>query len=312
MDRRRWLEAGVSIAGTIVLAAVLPVVIQLVAAILLLLLPGYAVSLALLPNRELRLSELVTVILAAGVASLAVGGLLVTNLPSRVSAEAWVGLTAVLVAAGVLVADFRHRPLHRFSGRLSGASALVTLVALGIAGGALAIARTGAVTQDSQQTFSERVGLTAVLVAAGVLVAVFRRRPPLPRLAVGRASGASVLVTLVALGIAGGALAVARAGAETQDSQQTFSELWAVPQADGMLHIGLTSHEQDASTYLVDVELDGKVIAQWPGIALSPGAAWETVMRTSIVPDGGTLQILAFIDGAKTPYRSVVLHGSPP
>lgn len=245
MDRRRWVVAGLSIAGAVALAAVLPAVRHLVVAILLLLLPGYAVSSALLPSRELRLGELVTVILATGAASLAVGGLLVTNLPSGVSAEAWVGLTAALVAAGVLVAALRRRPLlpHRFAGRFS---------------------------------------------------------------------GASVLVMLLVLGMAGGALAVARSGAEAQDRATTFSELWAVPAADRMLHIGLTSHETDARTYRVEVELDGKAVAQWRGISLSPGATWETALTAPNMPDGATLRILAFIDGDETPYRSVVVHGSTP
>ena len=245
MDRRRWIVAGGSIAGTIALAAVLPAVRELGAAIVLFLLPGYVVSWALLASRELRFGELVTVILATGAASLAVGGLLVTDLPSGVSAEAWVGLTAVLVAAGVLVAAFRRRPLpqHRFAGRLS---------------------------------------------------------------------GASVLVMLLALGMAGGALVVARAGAEAQDRATTFSELWAVPAADRMLHLGLTSHETDARTYRVEVELDGKAVAQWRGISLSPGATWETALTAPNMPDGGTLRILAFIDGDETPYRSVVVHGSRP
>jgi hypothetical protein len=242
MDHRRWLVAGVSIAGTIALVALLPAVRQLAAAILLLLSPGYAVSLALLPSREFRVSEWATVVLATGAASLAVGGLLVANLPSGVSAEAW-------------------------------------------------------------------VGLTAVLVAAGLLVALFRRRPLLPRRVAGQLSGTSVLVMLVALGIAGGALAAARSGAEEQDRLQTFSELWAIRGADRMLNIGLTSHEKDANTYRVDVELDGKVIAQWRGISLRPGATWDTALAAPTMPDGATLLVLAFLGGDTTPYRSVVLHG---
>lgn len=245
MDRRRWLVAGVSIAGTVALAVVLPPARQIVVASLLLLVPGYAMALALLPIRELRISELVTVILATGAASLAVGGLLVTDLPFGVSSEAW-------------------------------------------------------------------VGLVAVLVAAGVVVAVLRRRPLLPNHFPWPLTGTPVLVTLIALGAAGGALVVARAGAEEQDRMQTFSELWAVPAPGQMLNIGLSSHEKDAKTYRIDVDLDGMRIARWGGISLSPGATWETVVAAPIVPQGAALQILAFMGDDKTPYRSVVLRGSTP
>jgi uncharacterized membrane protein len=232
---------GISIGGAIAMSVVLPAARQLVAAVLILLLTGYAVSLALLPIREVRLSELLTVVLAAGAASLAVGGMLLTGLPVGVSTEAWVGLVALLVAAGLVVAAFRRRPL-------------------------------------------------------------------LPNHVAGQLPWTTVLATLIALGAAGGALAIARAGAEQGDRLQTFAELWAIPSADRMLHIGLTSHEKDSNTYRVDVELDSKIIAHWEGISLAPGAEWETVLVAPSVHHGTAVQILAFLGGDVTPYRSVILH----
>lgn len=230
--------AAVFVAG---LLAMVPGLGGVALGVLLIVLPGYAVTAAVLPSRALRLSDWVTVVLSMGVALLALGGILLTSLPAGLSFETW-------------------------------------------------------------------AGYFALLVAGGLLVAVLRRQPLLPRRAVGLPSLTSVAPFILALAIAGGAFAVARSGAYDQDRQLAFTEFWAVSSDDRPVRIGVTSHEKAPTQYRVEVELDGRPIGGWETVELAPGDTWGRELDRA-VPAGGILQADLYRRGDTSPYRRVTLHG---
>jgi uncharacterized membrane protein len=160
----------------------LATVVRVVVALLFLILPGYALTLALLPPGTLDASRRTAVALGSGVGLTAVGGLLLNQLRLGLGGPAWVLLIAVTVTLCIWAAIARGhvarptsamlqwwRELGRatrltsaiaatMGGRSPGRGAYAALsfsMAIVLAIVAFWVARNGAIEQDRAQPFTE-------------------------------------------------------------------------------------------------------------------------------------------------------------
>ena len=235
-------------------------------------------------------------------------------LPAGLAAVVAAGLLAVVpalggVALGVLVIVLpgyavTAAVLPGYALRLS--DRVTVVLSMGVA--LLALGGILLTSLPAGLTFEAWAGYIALLVVGGLLAAVRRRQPLLPRRAVGLPSLTSAAPFILALAIAGGALAVARSGAYDQDRQLAFTEFWAVSSDDRPIRIGVTSHEQAPTQYRVEVELDGQPIGGWETVELAPGDTWGRELDRAVTA-GGILQADLYRRGDTSPYRRVILHG---
>jgi hypothetical protein len=169
------------------------------------------------------------------------------------------------------------------------------------------------------QPASWAVLLGGVTAGASVVAVVLRQRhsPPLApapvwRLSLGRRpavlfGGAALLVVL--------AFGVAQAGARTVPDS-AFTQLWILPgSASGpaTVRVGLRNQEPVALRYRLVVDVGGTRAAEWPALALDPGATWEA---TVVLPAGApaTAPVAAGLYRAAQPatvYRQVTLRRDP-
>jgi uncharacterized membrane protein len=85
-----------------------------------------------------------------------------------------------------------------------------------------------------------------------------------------------IAAVFVAAGLALAAVAVARHGTLARP-EFTYTEFWMVPEAgNGLVALGVKNAETAASTYDVEVSIDGTVAHVWRGIPLAVGESWRT------------------------------------
>lgn len=126
-----------------------------------------------------------------------------------------------------------------------------------------------------------------------------------------------LLVGIAAI-IIGGAFAVSIVGAQLQ-ARQGFTQLWMLPssstsKANDSVSLGLTNKESRPMQYHLSVDINGKVIKDWPAIDLSPNQQWKftLVLQKSLPASSATKPAIieAFLYQAsdpKTIYRYVTL-----
>lgn len=126
---------------------------------------------------------------------------------------------------------------------------------------------------------------TAVLARGGL--------PSLPREAwVGPKPGQAL--AMVAAGVlVAVAIAVARVG--VQQPSEPFTALWVVPESPGTVEIGLDNREGSATTYRVEVSVDGRVTATFTSITVGHGQGWTTLLPEP-GPAGSRMEVLVFVD----------------
>lgn len=152
------------------------------------------------------------------------------------------------------------------------------------------------------------VALLMVLsLVALVRVPALQRPDPVAQLldALGRRQ---VLLLAAAVAIAVGAVALGRAGA-VQASQKAYTELWAVPDAQG-LRIGVRNREGQATGYRVEVRREWQTQAEWTIPPLPNGATDEHHVLPGPVQAGAyaeAWQILLYRAGEPQVYRHVSL-----
>lgn len=119
--------------------------------------------------------------------------------------------------------------------------------------------------------------------------------------------GLAVLVTAVAVGLA--RMPTPPSGVSG------YTLLWMIPAGDGNTNdyrLGVNSLEFSATTYRLQVTVDGQTAYDWPDLRLAPGGSWETPIalpsdRAGVVPVEAMLYRL---DNPDVVYRWIKLqHG---
>ncbi len=236
-----------------VLALLVPadiVLIRILTLPLVLVLPGYALTSALFPNRSLGVPERLVFSLGLSLTIVILGGLALNWTPFGLRASSWAVLLAGITLGASAVALLRRR----------GQSVSVP--------GWLRVGNVGL-------TF--RWGLLLGLAAAIVC----------------------------------GAVAVSIIGAERQ-SYAGFTELWILPAGganpENVVRLGVNNMESTAMEYRLDVNVDGKVVKEWPSIDLEPHEKWEAPLV--LPPTGSVARVEVDLYRANAPttiYRHVVL-----
>ena len=110
-----------------------------------------------------------------------------------------------------------------------------------------------------------------------------------------------------------GAVAVSIIGAERQ-SYPGFTQLWILPTGGAnpknIVRLGVSNMESTAMEYRLAVNVDGKVVKEWPFIDLEPNEKWEATLVLAPTGSAGTARVEADLYRAGAPttiYRHVVL-----
>src|SRR5437879_4588786 len=188
------------------------------------------------------------------------------------------GLSMVIVILGGLVLNWTSFGLHASSWAV-----LLACITLGASAVAL-IRRRGQSISTSGWLGVGDIGLT------------FRQ---------GLLLGLAVLIVC-------GAGVVSIIGAEQQP--HPFTQLWILP-PDGTspkdsVQLGVSNMELTAMEYHLDVNVDHKVVKEWPSISLKPNEKWETMLILPSTGHAGTVRVEALLYRANVPrtiYRNVVL-----
>jgi uncharacterized membrane protein len=110
-----------------------------------------------------------------------------------------------------------------------------------------------------------------------------------------------------------GAVAVSIIGAEHQPSPG-FTQLWILPgggaNSKNTVSLGVNNMESTTMEYRLAVNVDGKVVKEWPSIDLNPNEKWEATLSLPQTGHAGNARIEADLyraDAPTTIYRHVVL-----
>ena len=126
-----------------------------------------------------------------------------------------------------------------------------------------------------------------------------------------------VLLGIAAI-IVGGAFAVSIVGAQ-QQARSGFTQLWMLPasatsKVNNSVNLGVSNKESTPMQYHLAVDINGKVIKDWPAIDLSPNQQWKftLVLQKSLLVGSATTPakieaLLYRASDPKTIYRHVVL-----
>jgi uncharacterized membrane protein len=236
--------AGLAVVGLVLAVAPVSGPVRTAALLpLILVLPGYALSAALFRPGEIspQLRLVLSVAFSIGVAVL--GGLVV---------QLFVGLDRTVWA--------------------------VLLAGVTVAAAAIALDRRDAMPADSEDT-----------------------RVRMPRIGV-----VTPAAILVAMGIAGSAIAIARDGEDRQRSQAHFSSLWLVPgdsEAGGQpVEVGVSNHEGKAVSYRLVVREGTRTVRRWR-VHLESDQSWQAQLAASAI--SGTAPLVGQLDRGGRPYHRV-------
>ena len=117
--------------------------------------------------------------------------------------------------------------------------------------------------------------------------------------------GLAILVTGTAVGIA--------RLPTPPSSVSGYTLLWMVPAGDGNVNdfrLGVSSQEFEATTYRLQVSVDGRLIGEWPELKLAPGDSWESLigLPSDRAGAGSVEAVLYRSDDPGTVYRRVELR----
>lgn len=110
-----------------------------------------------------------------------------------------------------------------------------------------------------------------------------------------------------------GAVAVSIIGAERQP-YAGFTQLWIQPaggpDTKNAVRLGLSNMEAKAMEYTLTINVEGKVVKEWPSIDLNPNGKWEATLVLLPTGSAGSVRVetdLYRADAPTTIYRHVVL-----
>jgi len=171
-------------------------------------------------------------------------------------------------------------------------------------------------TQFGLRASSWAVLLAGITLGASAVALVRRRGQSTPAPGWLRAGNVGLtwrqgLLLGLAATIACGAVAVSVVGAERQ-SYAGFTQLWIL-QAGGsnagtVVRLGVRNKESTAVEYRLDVNVDGKLVKEWPAIDLEQNGQWEATLV--LPPTGSATSVEADLYRTDAPaaiYRHVVL-----
>jgi uncharacterized membrane protein len=219
---------------------------------LVLVLPGYALTAAMLPKRALGGPERAVFSLGLSLVIVILGGLVLNWAPFGLQAASWTVFLSGITLGACAVALVRRR---------------------------------GQSISASGWSWAGNIGFT------------FRQR---------------LLLGLAAL-IVCGAVAVSIIGAE-QQPHPGFTQLWILPaggaNAKNTISLGVSNMESRAMEYRLAVNVDGKVVKEWPSIDLNPNEKWDAVLMLPQLGHASAAKVEADLyraDAPTTIYRHVVL-----
>ncbi len=106
------------------------------------------------------------------------------------------------------------------------------------------------------------------------------------------------------------AIGLARMPASEQ-GLQGYSTLYLVPSNDGNpndVRVGVSSDEFAATTFQLQLKINGKVVHEWNGLALKPGENWDAVLQLPNQPGTGRVEAVLYrLDSPTVVYRHVLL-----
>lgn len=222
---------------------------------LVLFLPGYAFSAALLPDGRAGLAERLAISLGLSIAIAGLGGLLLNFLPGGLTADSWRFLLLGVTLTAAVWAYVRRR-----LGRISGPGPLVTQISM---------------------------REVALLSSAALLIGL-------------------------ALGF--GALGIDPTTGSNTLGTGPFTQMWAVPAQNGqqtVVHLGLHNYEGESVSYMLTLEADGRVLAEWPQVTLQSGADWQAQAALPQNFAGKEVTANVYRAGDAAPYRHVRLTVLP-
>ena len=121
-------------------------------------------------------------------------------------------------------------------------------------------------------------------------------------------SYASILGFLLAIAIAGWAIAIATAGEDRQLGREHFTALWILPHGTSeefSAHIGLASHEGEPSRLTLRVSQGDRLLRRWR-LALAPDGQWRGAVPAAAIV--GKAPIVATLYRNARPFRQVALN----
>jgi hypothetical protein len=279
------LRAAVALAiGILVLLVVfVPAVRVLVGLLLVLELPGAALTAAMFPPGQLGAFERLLYGLGLSLALAVLAGFALHWTPWGLQAASWVTLLAGIALAATVVA-YRRGWRAPLSGRF------VSPLELERAKASMAAGRWDAATQLLEQLAAQE--------------ATPPRRRDMRQVVL---LGLAALLTVTAIG-------VARAGA-AEPRAPGFTQVWLLPDGgtdQAVLHVGVHSEERAITSYRLAVAVDGVAVLDWQVADLQPGEARETVIWLPPPPVGGDTVVatLTPLHGSATDTRRVTLWRS--
>ena len=115
--------------------------------------------------------------------------------------------------------------------------------------------------------------------------------------------------------IVGGAFAVSIVGAQ-QQARSGFTQLWMLPasstsKVDNSVNLGVSNKESTPMQYHLAVDINGKLIKDWPAIDLSPNQQWKftLVLQKSLLAGSATTpaKIEALLYRASDPKHYIAM-----
>lgn len=249
-------------------------------------------------------SDLITVILVAA-AAVAVTLLGIDNGAARVA----VALPLVLIAPGYALQAALF-PTRELSGVERGLYSVGLSLAITILGGLML----------NWSPWGLQAASWALLLGAAALLAsaiAWLRRPRL-LMPAERPRGPALslrhgLLLVLAAALVAGAVAAVRAPVASQ-GLQGYTALWLVPAANGdrrSVRLGIGSQEFASTRYRLRLEMNRRVIRDWPAIELGTGERWEQQIELPAdLPDGAVDAVLYRLDSPESVYRRVTLWRS--
>jgi hypothetical protein len=108
-------------------------------------------------------------------------------------------------------------------------------------------------------------------------------------------------------------VAISIVGAERQP-RSGFTQLWILPEgganAEHAVRLGMSNMEATAMEYTLTVNVDGKVVKEWPSVGLEPDGEWKAILVLPPTGQAGAVRVEADLyraDAPTTIYRHVVL-----
>ena len=256
--------------------------------LMVLFVPGYALTAAIFTKKEIGFAVQVVMILGLSLSTAIFVGLLLNFLPGGLNATSWSILLLLESIVFAAIAWYRRNAENPWKELRSNPRAW---------------------QDDNLNKRTEKVGVSAKEAGKRPLVWFSNFSLPAPTkpfrmLMVGMA----VLIALSAFGLA-------RIPAP-QTGQQGYTLLWLLPVKNGnttSLDLGVQSMEFETTSYQLKLSVNGQKPQVFDQFTLQPDQKWEVSLDAAkFAPNGGTVEALLYrTDDPNTVYRQVKVSVQP-